>query len=86
MPEVVDPDDPLLVFAANLRRLREEQGLTQQQVAIGAGMMADAREIRELESADRDPGVRVILRLSEGLGVPPARLFECFEQEDPPTA
>ncbi len=76
---MVGPGDPLFQFAANLRSLREEQGLTQQEVAIGAGMMADGREIRELESGERDPGVRVVLRLAEGLRVHPARLFEFFE-------
>lgn len=66
-------DDPLLAFAARLRSLREERGLTQDALANTAGM--DAAEIRRLESARRDPGVRVIVRLAHALGVMPADLF-----------
>jgi transcriptional regulator with XRE-family HTH domain len=66
-------DDALARVAANLRRIREEQGMTQDALAEAASM--DAAEIRRIESASRDPGVRVLARLASGLGVPPADLF-----------
>jgi transcriptional regulator with XRE-family HTH domain len=66
-------DDALARVAANLRRIREEQGMTQDALAEAASM--DPAEIRRIESAHRDPGVRVVARLAHGLGVPPAELF-----------
>lgn len=70
--------DPVPVIVANIRRLREEQGLSQDQVADGAGM-ADGREIRKIEAGERDPGARVQARIARGLGVHPSRLWEGFD-------
>jgi transcriptional regulator with XRE-family HTH domain len=66
--------DPLLKFAANVRRLRLEKGLTQDVLAEGAAM--DPAEVRRIESGRRDPGVRVLSRVARGLGVEPAELFD----------
>jgi transcriptional regulator with XRE-family HTH domain len=70
-------DDPLPRFAANLRRLRGEKGLTQDALAQAASM--DAAEVRRLETARRDPGVRVLTRVARGLGVAPAELLDGVE-------
>jgi transcriptional regulator with XRE-family HTH domain len=70
-------DEALGVFAANLRRFRLERSLTQEELAGRAAM--DASELRRLESARRDPGIRVLLRLSRGLEVRPADLLEGLE-------
>lgn len=67
-------DDPLPLVAANLRRLRLEQGLTQDALAQGASM--DPAEVRRLESGQRDPGVRVLMRLAHGLGVSITEIFD----------
>jgi transcriptional regulator with XRE-family HTH domain len=69
----LEVDDALPRIAANLRRIREEQGMTQDALAAAASM--DPAEIRRIESANRDPGVRVVARLARGLGVPPGDLF-----------
>ena len=61
-------------FAANVRRVRLEKGMTQDQVADAADM--DAAEIRRFESNRRHPGVDVIARLANALGVPVCELFE----------
>jgi transcriptional regulator with XRE-family HTH domain len=66
--------DPLPQFGANLRAARERHGLSQEALAQRAGM--DPAEIRRLEGARRDPGVRVVTRLARGLGIAPAELFE----------
>jgi transcriptional regulator with XRE-family HTH domain len=66
--------DPLPTFAANIRRLRAEKGLTQDALALGASM--DPAEIRRIESGRRDPGVRVLSRVARGLDVEPAELLE----------
>lgn len=66
--------DPLPKFAANIRRIRAEKGLTQDALAQGASM--DPAEIRRIESGRRDPGVRVLSRVATGLGVEPAELLD----------
>ncbi len=66
-------DDPLTVFAANLRRIREECGLSQEALALRAGM--DPAEVRRLEAGKRDPGVRILTRLAAGLDTTPAELL-----------
>ena len=66
--------DLLLVLAARLRALRIERGLTQDQLGERAGM--DPAEIRRLESGRRDPGVRVLSRLAQGLEVPASSLLD----------
>lgn len=66
--------DPLPKFAANIRRLRAEKGLTQDALAQGASM--DPAEIRRIESGRRDPGVRVLSRVARGLDVRPAELLD----------
>jgi transcriptional regulator with XRE-family HTH domain len=66
--------DPLPKFAANIRRLRAEKGLTQDALAQGASM--DPAEIRRIESGRRDPGVRVLSRVARGLDVKPAELLD----------
>ena len=66
--------DPLPKFAANVRRLRAEKGLTQDALAQGASM--DPAEIRRIESGRRDPGIRVLSRVATGLGVKPAELLD----------
>lgn len=66
-------EDALALVAVNLRRIRDEKGMTQDALAQAASM--DPSEIRRIESASRDPGVRVLARLARGLGVPAAELL-----------
>lgn len=66
-------DDPLPTFAANLRRLREQRGLSQEALALRCDM--DPAEVRRIEASRRDPGVRVVARLAAGLDVAPAELL-----------
>jgi transcriptional regulator with XRE-family HTH domain len=65
--------DPLPQFGANLRTAREQRGLSQEALAQRAGM--DPAEIRRLEGARRDPGVRVVTRLARALRVPASELL-----------
>ncbi len=67
-------NDPLPQFGANLRAAREQRGLSQEALAQRAGM--DPAEIRRLESARRDPGIRVVTRLARALGVRPAEILK----------
>jgi len=65
--------DPLEAFAANLRRLRQEAGLTHERLSERSGI--DLASIGRIERAERDPGVRTVARLARGLGVRPEDLM-----------
>lgn len=65
--------DPYETFAANLARLRTERGLTQEQLALEAGMTLS--EISRIESRRREPKVRTIAKIAAALNVEPGALF-----------
>lgn len=61
------PADVRSDFAANLRRLRDEVGITQEELGSRAGIqMAD---ISRYESALRDPRITTVARIADALGV-----------------
>lgn len=67
--------DLLARLGANLRSLRDERGLTQEQVGERAGYTA--KYISEIERGHRDPPLTTIARISEkGLGCPLSRVVE----------
>jgi transcriptional regulator with XRE-family HTH domain len=66
--------DPLYVFAANVRRLREERGLTQEQLADAANLHLD--HISKIENRRREPRLRTISKLARALDAPAGPLFE----------
>lgn len=65
---------PSAKFAANVGRLRERRGLTQEQLGWAAGLHQTA--VARIESGERRPNLDTILKLAAGLEVPPAELFE----------
>jgi transcriptional regulator with XRE-family HTH domain len=69
--------DPLAQLAANVRAARERSGLSQEAVAQRAGLALS--DVGRIERRERDPGVRVLVRLARGLGVTAAELFEGVE-------
>lgn len=56
---------PVERLAANVRTIRAERDLTQEQVAIAAGLSLS--DVGRIERAERDPGVRVLAKLARGL-------------------
>jgi transcriptional regulator with XRE-family HTH domain len=70
--------DPLEDFSRNLRRLRQERGLTQERLAELSDL--HLTDVGRIERAERDPGVRTAAKLANGLGVP---LPELFRKSDP---
>jgi transcriptional regulator with XRE-family HTH domain len=66
--------DPLLRLGANVRSIRHERGLTQEQLAHISGLSLS--DVGRIERAERDPGVRVLVRLARGLDVPLTRLLD----------
>lgn len=73
--------EPLEAFAANIRRLRKERGLTQERLAEEAGL--HLTDVARIETLRRDPGVKVVAKLAYGLGCPTSELFEGVEHQDP---
>jgi transcriptional regulator with XRE-family HTH domain len=66
--------DALDIFAANLRRLREERGLSQERLAHNADL--NTTHVAKIERTEREPGVRTVAKLARSLGVPVGELFE----------
>jgi transcriptional regulator with XRE-family HTH domain len=69
--------DPTAQFASNLRRLRDERGMTQEALSRTAAM--EPAEISRLERGGRDPQLLTIVRLARGLGVAVADLVVGIE-------
>lgn len=70
MPRV----DPSAVFAGNLRRLREQAGLSQEELAFRCEL--HRTEVSLLERAGREPRLGTIVKLARGLDVAPVALLE----------
>lgn len=69
--------EPLEAFAANVRRLRKERGLTQEALAEEAGL--HLTDIARIETLRRDPGIKVVAKVAHGLGCPTSTLFKGVE-------
>lgn len=61
-------------FAANLRRLRQDAGLTQMQLANRSDLPHSV--ISRYERAQRDPQLAAIAAIARGLGVAAAALVD----------
>jgi transcriptional regulator with XRE-family HTH domain len=66
--------DILTPFGKNLRRLRRERGLTQQQLAKLSG--SHVNYIGGLERGERNPTLTKLVALAEGLGCSLEALLE----------
>ncbi len=66
--------DPLDVFAANLRRIRQERGLSQERLAHSSDL--NMTHVAKIERSEREPGVRTVSKLAKTLGVSASELFE----------
>ncbi len=73
--------EPLDAFAANVRRLRKERGLTQERLAELADL--HMTDIARIETQGRDPGVKVLAKIAHGLGVPASELLDGVEHRPP---
>jgi len=69
-----EAETPRAIFAANVVRIREQRGLTQEQLGWASGIHQTA--VARIEGGVRKPSLDTIFKLSAGLEVPPAKLFE----------
>jgi transcriptional regulator with XRE-family HTH domain len=73
-------DEVLRSIGANVRRIREKRGMTQQELADAAEIAL--RFLQKVEHAQTNVGVAVLVRLADVLGVRPGVLFR--QRELPP--
>ncbi|MGD1058495.1 MAG: helix-turn-helix transcriptional regulator [Solirubrobacteraceae bacterium] len=66
--------DPLDIFAANLRRIRQERNLSQERLADCSDL--NMTHVAKIERSEREPGVRTISKLARALGVSASELFD----------
>jgi transcriptional regulator with XRE-family HTH domain len=65
--------DLVVIFGRNVRRLREEAGLSQEQLAFEAGMKRGY--LSDLERGVRNPTIRALARLATALSADPQSLL-----------
>lgn len=65
------------IVGANIRRLRKEKGLTQEQLAHEAGMAM--RYVAGVERGEENPSLRFLVKIAEALGTEPAGLLRRHE-------
>lgn len=58
----------------DIRSIRKDNDLTIEQVADGSGLHPTT--IQKIESGTREPRATTLMKLANGLGVPPGRLLE----------
>jgi transcriptional regulator with XRE-family HTH domain len=61
-------------LGANLRQLRDERELTQEELSARSGVQAG--EISRIEAGKRDPRVSTVLKLAKALRIAPGRLLD----------
>lgn len=66
--------DVVQLLGRNVRRYRKLKGMTQEQLALEAGM--DRSYVSDLERGERNPSVRALGRLAAALSVEPMSLLE----------
>ncbi len=73
--------DSLDIFAANLRRIRLERGLSQEHLAHTADL--NMTHLAKIERSEREPGVRTVAKLAVALGISAADLFSGIDGRPP---
>jgi transcriptional regulator with XRE-family HTH domain len=66
--------DPCQLLGANVRRLRQERGLSQEELGFRIGI--HYTYLGSVERGERNVALRNIVRIARALGVPVAELFE----------
>ncbi len=60
--------------ARNIRRLRQERGLTQEELAVRVRI--NRNYVGMIERQENSPTVAMLERIAKALGIEPARLFD----------
>ena len=73
MGSTLDPETVLAYVAANVRRIREKRGLTQEQLAERCEL--HFTYVQRVEAGSANPSVRVLAKLAQALEVAPGVFF-----------
>jgi transcriptional regulator with XRE-family HTH domain len=71
--------DPAIAFGLVLRRLRKDAGLSQEQLALDAGV--ERNFVSLIERGINQPTIRIIFKLADALGITPSEMLVLVEQE-----
>jgi transcriptional regulator with XRE-family HTH domain len=74
----MDPRDLRQTFAANLRRFRHAKGISQEDLAYEANV--NRTYLSKLEKGVSYPGLEIIAKLANALGIEPAELLIRLEK------
>ena len=66
--------DVVQLLGANVRHHRKLKGMSQEELALEAGM--ERSYVSDLERGTRNPSVRALGRLAEALGIEPKALLD----------
>ena len=69
-----------LIFAANLRRIRQERGLSQERLAHNTSL--NMTHVAKIERSEREPGVRTVSKLARTPRVSASEPFEGIDGRD----
>lgn len=72
--------NPKQTFAHNVKRIRQETGLSQEELAERAGL--HRTYISSVERAERNVSLKNISNIAEALGVPAADLLKPIKAKD----
>ena len=61
-------------FGKNLRKLRKDNALSQEELALSAEV--DRSYVGGIERGERNPSLNVILQLAKAIGIEPKELFQ----------
>jgi transcriptional regulator with XRE-family HTH domain len=70
--------DPAIAFGLVLRRLRKEAGLSQERLALEAGI--ERNFVSLIERGINQPTIKVIFKLAGALNIGPAEMVKAVEQ------
>ena len=66
--------DVVALLGRNVRAIRIQQGLSQEELSFRAGLKRTY--LSDLERGTRNPSVRALGRIADALSVPPSKLLE----------
>lgn len=66
--------DPLVPFGKNLKKVRNELGISQEKLAELSGL--DRTYVSVLERGKKNPSLRIIFQLAKGLNIKPKVLLD----------
>jgi transcriptional regulator with XRE-family HTH domain len=83
LPESEHGDSDLLVLGRTVRRIREQHGISADELARAIDMSRE--RIDALETGHLDPTYELLLALAEGLAIQPSALVTLAEQLKEPS-